>query len=122
MKNVLLLTAALGMLPLQVMAQTQAPVPVPVPVVTPAPVPDNSAGDEEEDENGQDAVGMKKSARKAPVANTAGAVATPVAAPSLLVAPVMSTTMMIGIGAAVAVAIGVASSGGSSTSHSAVSH
>lgn len=120
MKNVLLLTAALGMLPLQVMAQTQAP--VPVPVVAPAPAPDNSADDEEEDENGQDAVGMKKSARKAPVANTAGAVATPVAAPSLLVAPVMSTTMMIGIGAAVAVAIGVASSGGSSTSHSAVSH
>lgn len=114
--------ALFAALPAHVMAQSQ-PQPQPVPVVAPAAVV-SVTGDEveEEDDNNQDVMGLKKVARKKPVATPAAAVNAPVAGTTLLAAPVISMPVMIAIGAAAALAVGVASSGGSSTNHSAVSH
>lgn len=120
MKKFLPFFALFAALPVHVLAQSQ---PAPVPVVAPAAVV-SVTGDEveEEDENDQDLLGLKKAARKKPVATPAAAANVPVAGTTLLAAPALSMPVMIAIGAAAALAVGVASSGGSSTQHSAVSH
>lgn len=119
MKKILPFIALFAAFPVHVMAQSQ---PAPVPVVAPTAVVSVTGDEVEEDEDDQDLLGLKKVARKKPGATPAAAANAPVAGTTLLAAPALSMPVMIAIGAAAALAVGVASSGGSSTHHSAVSH